>query len=133
MFTSLSEPRRVSDRGAVAAEFALILPVLLILFFAIIQFSIAFNRQQAVHAAARECARIASLPSTTSSEVSARVTAALTGITFENAPTCDVTGNCAPGGTDSVSALVEGVTLLDIPFWGSQSLTLTGRGSFRCE
>ncbi len=126
-------PNSSSERGAIAAEFALILPVLVMLFLAIIQFGIAFNRQQAVHAAAREGARLASLPTTTSGQACARVTDALAGITFENTPTCQVTGSCASGGTANVSVRVQGVTLLDIPFWGSQSLTLTGRGSFRCE
>ena len=36
------------------AEFALVLPLLLILLFGIVEFGIAFNRAQAVEAAARE-------------------------------------------------------------------------------
>ncbi len=116
-----------------AAEFALVLPVLVLLIFAIIQFGIAYNRQQAVHAAAREGARLASLPTTSEDEACARVTDALAGIAFEETPDCNVDGSCESATATSVVVTVEGVTLLQIPFWGSQSLTLTGRGSFRCE
>lgn len=120
------------DRGAVAAEFALILPLLILVVFGIIQFAIAFNRQQAVHAAAREGARLASLPTTSESEACDRVEDALTGVPFPGGVDCSVVGDCG-GGSERVVVNVSGVTELDIPFWGEQSLTITGRGEFRCE
>jgi Flp pilus assembly protein TadG len=139
----LQRLRGRDERGAAAVEFAMILPLLIVLVFGIIQFSIAYNRQQGLHAAAREGARIASLPQTTKSAITTRVNDALTGITFESTPTITVTNKdggavpnqpCAPPRSGlTVKVTVQGVTQLDIPLWGSQSLTLTGRGVFRCE
>ena len=52
---------RREERGAAAVELAIVLGVLLMFAFGIIQFGIAFNRNQGLHAAAREGARIASV------------------------------------------------------------------------
>ena len=125
-----------ASRGAVIAEFAVLVPVLLILLFGIIQFSIAFNRHQAVHAAAREGARVASLPNTTSSDACARVTDALSGINFQNAPTCQVTfngGSSCNNSADSVTVQVSAVHTVDLALAGNTTLTITGEGDFRCE
>ena len=128
---------RSDERGAAAVEFALILPLLILLVFGIVQFSLAYNRQQGLHAAAREGARIASLPQTTSSEITDRVTDALDGVPFSTAPTITITPNvskpCDQRSGQTVVVRVQGITQLDIPLWGNQSLTLTGRGEFRCE
>jgi Flp pilus assembly protein TadG len=128
---------RHDERGAAAVEFAMILPLLIVLVFGIVQFSIAYNRQQGLHAAAREGARVASLPNTTQSDITDRVNDALTGITFESTPSITVTPNvtqpCLGNSGESVTVEVVGVTQLDIPLWGTQSLTLTGEGNFRCE
>lgn len=119
----------------------MILPLLILLVFGIVQFSLAYNRQQGLHAAAREGARIASLPQTTQTQITTRVNDSLTGITFESTPavtiecswgTCSSTP-CNQHSGDTITVEVEGVTDLDIPLWGNQSLTLTGRGVFRCE
>src|SRR5436190_13636937 len=73
--------RRGSDeRGAAVVEFAIVLPLLILLVFGIVEFSIAYNRQQGLHAAAREGARVAALPQTTSSEIDTRVRSALSGV-----------------------------------------------------
>ena len=57
--------RADTDSGTSLAEFAIVLPVLILILFGIIEFGIAFNRAQAVEAAAREGGRIASLGSST--------------------------------------------------------------------
>ena len=49
------------DHGAQAVEFALIVPVVLLIIFAIIQFGFAFNTQVTVTQAAREGARLAAI------------------------------------------------------------------------
>lgn len=73
--------RRAPDRGAAAVEFALVLPLLLILIFGIIDFGRLLNAQIAVTEAAREGARMtsfgASLP-----EVQTRVDDILAGTTL---------------------------------------------------
>lgn len=120
------------ERGAIAAEFALLIPALLLLIFGMVQLGLTYQRQEAVHAAAREGARVASLPSTTAAEACTRATNTLSGTSFTGTPNCSVAGNCAA----SSSSVVVTVTVdneIDIPFWGVSTVTLTGRGEFRCE
>jgi Flp pilus assembly protein TadG len=50
-----------SERGSVAVEFALILPILVALLFGIVEFGRAYNAQISVTAAAREGARVMSI------------------------------------------------------------------------
>ena len=53
--------RRNTDRGQAVVEFAVILPVLLLILFAILQFGVVFNNYIQVTAAAREGARKAAV------------------------------------------------------------------------
>lgn len=125
------------ERGAAAVEFAIVLPLLILLVFGIVQFSIAYNRQQGLHAAAREGARVASLPQTTQSDITDRVNDALQGVPFATSPTISVTPRssqpCDQRVGQTVVVTVSANTSIDIPLWGNQSVTLTGRGEFRCE
>jgi len=125
------------ERGAAAIEFALILPLLIVLVFGIVQFSIAYNRAQGLHAAAREGARLASLPQTTQNDITARVTSSLAGVPLNGSPTISVspasTKPCQNRSGQTVTVTVTAVTDLDIPLWRSVSKTLTGKGQFRCE
>ncbi|MFY9587287.1 MAG: TadE family protein [Actinomycetota bacterium] len=57
-------PRKQSERGASMVEFAIIITLLFLLIFGIIQFGFAFNRDQGLHAAAREGARVAAVGGT---------------------------------------------------------------------
>ena len=64
-FSVINRPRRARDqRGAVAVEFALIMPILLILVFGIIEFGFMINRDMIVGNASRDGARAASLGDT---------------------------------------------------------------------
>lgn len=133
---------RRNEHGAAAVELAIILPILVMLLFGIIQFSVMYNRQQGLHAAAREGARVASLPNTTSTEIAQRVDDALEGV-FKDEQNYDIEitldGGAAtsqpcdqnPGKTVGVKVTYD--TDIDIPFWVSPTVTLTGRGEFRCE
>lgn len=125
------------ERGAAAVELALVLPVLVLLVFGIVQFGILFNRQQAIHAAAREGARLASLPQTDTNEIDQRVTDALTGVPLGNTPTIAISPNgakpCEGNSGDPVVVTVSLDTTIDIPLLGVMNRTLTGRGEFRCE
>ena len=127
-----------SDRGAVAVEFALILPLLLVILFGIVQFGITFNRQQGIHAAAREGARIGSLPGTTSAEIEDRVMDALDGVPLASTPTVTISPAagrpCSAGaGSATVIVTVEAETTLEIPLWGVATVDLQSTGEFRCE
>jgi Flp pilus assembly protein TadG len=70
--------RRNTDRGQAVVEFAVILPVLLLILFAILQFGVVFNNYIQVTAAAREGARKAAVSRSlgTSSAETAATTAA---------------------------------------------------------
>jgi Flp pilus assembly protein TadG len=131
--------RKRDQRGAAAVEMAIVLPVLVLLVFGIIQWSIYFNRLQGLQAAAREGARVAALPQSTQSDVKTKVTDALDGVLPSGAtPAITVspssTNPCdlQPAGT-SVTVTVKVNTDLNIPLWGSQTVTQTGKGVFKCE
>jgi Flp pilus assembly protein TadG len=124
--------RLFSERGAVAAEFALILPILVMLIFGMLQLGLAYQRQESVHAAAREGARVASLPTTTTAQACARSTAALAGTGFDSIPTCAATSDCSTS-TGDVTVTITVSNTIDIPFVGTQTFNLTGIGDFRCE
>jgi Flp pilus assembly protein TadG len=60
------------ERGASAVEFAIVLSLLFLIIFGIIQFGIAFNRDNGIKAAAKEGARSASVGGT-EAEISQRI------------------------------------------------------------
>ena len=133
----MATARHDRERGAAAVEFALILPLLIMLVFGIIQFGVLFNRQQGLHAAAREGARIASLPNTNQTQIESRVTDALTGVSLSATPTITITPNVTQPCRDrtglTVVVEVEAASTIEIPMWGTKSFNLSGRGEFRCE
>lgn len=98
-----SSSRKTSDRGTAAVEFALILPVLLLIVFGIIDFGRALNAQITLTGAAREGVRLAAL-GYSDAAIQARVAAAapsLTGITTT------VVANCPPGAGPAEDAQVD--------------------------
>jgi Flp pilus assembly protein TadG len=62
-----------SDRGAELIELALVLPILALMFAAIVDFALMFQRYLVVSNAAREGARVAVLPGYTQTDVQNRV------------------------------------------------------------
>lgn len=133
--------RHRDERGAAAVEFALILPLLVMLVFGIIQFSLAYNRTQGLHAAAREGARLASLPSTTTTQITDRVGAALEGVGFEDGYDIEIisdgpspTQPCDQNSGATVVVKVSAANTIAIPMVDSgPTVTLNGQGDFRCE
>ena len=130
--TPTTTPATWTERGAIAAEFAILIPVFLLLIFGMLQLGLTYQRQEAVHAAAREGARIASLPTSDAPAACARATSTLSGTSFTGTPTCNVVGNCAVN-DDRVNVTITVDNAIDIPFFGVQTFTLTGNGEFRCE
>ena len=130
--------RRARDeRGAAAVEFALVLPLLILLVFGIAYFSIGYNRKQGLQAAAREGARLGALPQSTSTDIRNKVQSALAG-SVPGTPTVTIT----PGGTRPCDLAPVGSTVkvkvtapysFDIPLFGSQSISMSGTGEFKCE
>ncbi|KHK03368.1 TadE/TadG family type IV pilus assembly protein [Desulfovibrio sp. TomC] len=91
-----------NQTGASAVEMALILPLLLTLVFAIIDYSRFFFVRFTVTAAVADAARIAVLPGTTDAMIAAVVSAALTDPISQGAdqpPSVDVTPNQRVAGT----------------------------------
>ncbi len=95
--------RTARDRGSVAVEFALVLPVLLLILFGIIDFGRALNAQIELTGAAREGARLAAL-GYSNAAIEARVVAAapsLSGVTVT------VAASCSPGAGPTADAEVD--------------------------
>ncbi len=124
-----------NERGAVAAEFAVVLPILVILLFSIIEFGLTLNRVQTFNSAAREGARVASLPNTTQSQIETAVNDALAGMTLGVTPVIPPPpeGLCAGRPGQSVTVKVTAPYTIQIPLLPNYDITLTGTGVFRCE
>lgn len=127
--------RAWSERGAGLAEFALVLPILVMILFGMIEFGLAHSRSQAIEASAREGGRLASLSSSSAADVSDRVDATLGGTTFDAPPSVVVspTSGCAGREGQSVTVTVSAPHRITIPFVLDRELILTGRSVFRCE
>lgn len=127
------------DRGAAAVEFALLLPVLLLLVFGIIDFGRALNAQVTLTQAAREGARLAAL---NQANVVSRTQAAATGL---SPVTVTVTSSCPTGAGQGVDAVVQTsysfsfvtpVGAVAGLFGGSgfgSPITLSAQGEMPCE
>jgi Flp pilus assembly protein TadG len=112
------------EDGAELIEFALVLPMMLLVMFGIIDFGLLFQRYLVVTNAAREGARVAVLPGYTDADVQARVAQYLTaaGLT-EAAPPPTIEQSVACAGGQSIS--VERVTV-QYPYSYSVVGTLVG-------
>jgi Flp pilus assembly protein TadG len=125
------------DRGAAAVEFALVVPVLLVLVLGIAEFGRAYNVQTTLSSAAREGVRVMALQNSPSAaRTSAKVagsslalTDAQINVSLSVGTTCVVTGIAtAPTATVTVTYPMTFLT----NFFGT-SITLTGKGVMRCN
>jgi Flp pilus assembly protein TadG len=80
-----------SERGAELLEFALVLPILLLVLAGILDMGFLFKDYEVVTNAAREGARMASLPGWAESDVRARVNSYLSAGGFQGTATTTVT------------------------------------------
>src|SRR5581483_3673236 len=85
--------RPANEQGAAVVEVATVLPLLVMLLMGIVEFSLAYNRQQALHAAAREGGRVAAIESSTQTDIVAAVDNALTGTSFSSSRTVTISPN----------------------------------------
>ncbi|BDE58842.1 pilus assembly protein [Rhodococcus hoagii] len=126
-----------SESGAAAVEFALVVPILILLVLGIIEFGRAYNIQNSLSAAAREGVRVMAISKNATAAKAATKQAGLFNPAVTDAQICISTGasgsctatTCPAGGTVTLTIRypVEYVTGL---FPGS--LTLTGKGVMRC-
>jgi len=98
-----SSGRKTHDRGTAAVEFALVLPVLLLIVFGIVDFGRALNAQLTLTGAAREGVRLAAL-GYTDAAIQARVAAAAPGL---SGVTATVAVSCPPGAGPAADAEVD--------------------------
>ncbi|MGD0376165.1 MAG: TadE/TadG family type IV pilus assembly protein [Streptosporangiaceae bacterium] len=126
------------DRGAAAVEFALLLPVLLLLVFGIIDFGRALNAQITLTQAAREGARLAALGQP---DVVSRTQAAATGLSPVAVTVTACPAGAGPGADAVVStsylfSFVTPVGAIAGMFGGGgfgAPITLTAQGVMPCE
>ncbi len=120
---------RASERGAVAVEFAILAPVLVMLLLGIMEFSRAYNAQASLSSAAREGVRVMAISNNQAAARTAAKTAALslkpaltdTNITFG-------TANCSTGAqmTITISYNLSTMTGVAGPF------PMKGKGAMLC-
>jgi Flp pilus assembly protein TadG len=136
--------RAARDRGAVAVEFALILPVLLLIVVGTIEFGRVYSQVQVYNGSAREGARCAAVMAqsfaTCRSLGDVQRTINDASDPYLDPPAAVVTtgGVAGSGCTDltigqTVSVSWNQPLSLDIPFWGDVTVTPTIKASFRCE
>jgi Flp pilus assembly protein TadG len=124
-----STSNRASERGAAALEFALVLPILLMLVFGIITFGRAYHAKVELAGGVREGARELAL-----GKSAGEATAAAVDATGGLLSAGDVsTSGCPAGGADG-TARVEASYDLEyaIPLVQSGTLTITAEGAMRC-
>lgn len=127
------------DRGAVAVEFALILPVLILLLLGIMEFGRAYNAQLSLTHAARESVRtlaISNIPDDAVAEavhetptLSPKLTASSVAVSYaDSVGPYTARSSCAKGRDAIITITYSLPTLTGLagPF------TLTGRGVMRC-
>lgn len=115
------------DRGVTAVEFAIILPLLLMLIFGIIEFGRAYQARLTVTHAAREGVRVLAV---TEDKVAAEA-AALAAVTGLDTANVTVAGTPCAGGLPAEMVVTYPVTI-EIPGTGVHSFTLTGRAVMTC-
>jgi Flp pilus assembly protein TadG len=121
-----SKSKLRNEKGASAVEFALVLPIFIMLVFGIFQFGIAFNNWIAITHAAREGARLAVVGQYDEQRV------------IDSAPSVDIQSISVSGQDgavgDPVTVTVTGNVLnINIPFVNNWPVTLKSTAVMRLE
>lgn len=85
------------DSGAVAVEFALVFPLLILVLFGVIEYGAVYNAQLVVTGAAREAAREMAVTGNAGSARSAALTAAPGLVPALKTSDVQISGACSPG------------------------------------
>ena len=125
---SRASGRPVRDAsGATMVEFALILPILLLLVIGIIQFGIAYNVQISLTGAAREGARVMAIQNDSGAARTATVNAAA----LNPDPAVTVSPDPCTRGQE-VTVTASRAVQINVPFFGNPTVNLEGVGVMRC-
>lgn len=120
-----------TERGAAVVEFALIVPVLLLLVFGITQFGRAYYLQTTISGAARESARVMALRNNQASAAAAARAAAqplvLNQITITNCPAE------SSSQSDATTTVTIRYPMSFVSGLFGNAITLTGKGVMRCN
>jgi len=126
------------EDGAVAVEFIIIAPILIIILFAIIEFGLVWTRLENYVGAAREGARYAAVRCQPDS--SSGCSNALIETRVKNASAYAISGSPVANVQCGSSTIGQLVTVswnqtisYSIPFFGAHSYTDTIKAAFRCE
>jgi Flp pilus assembly protein TadG len=145
--TSMALETRGRDRmqhqegGAVAVEFAVVLPLLFLILFGIIEFGIAYSKYEVYVGGAREGARYAAVnctPDATTCNnglIATKVAAATIGYPIgPGSPAASINCNqpTSNAGQPVTVSWTQNISI-NIPFWGAVTLSRTFQGVFRCE
>jgi len=128
--TRIRRSRRSDDRGAVAVEFALVLPLLLAILYGILDFGRAYNAQETLTQAARVGARLQSLgkaandSSVQKAAKDAVSSADVTDIAVKNSESCT-----APGVTEVTVTVTGSFVYLGLPLPG---IHIEGKATAPC-
>jgi Flp pilus assembly protein TadG len=132
-----------STKGVAALEFAVVLPLLLLLAFGLTEFGLLMYNQQVLTNASREGARagiVQSTPSISAATIATVVQNYAAGhlVTFgsRQSPTVEVGATCAAFGQDLAVMVQYDYTFLVAPKFMARALnplTLTARTVMRCE
>jgi Flp pilus assembly protein TadG len=127
-----------SERGAAAVEFAIVLPILVVVLFAITSFGIALSRTHAYYSAAREASRYAAVhcrPEAITCDnglIASRVTATANGNPVgPGSPAASL--NCTANAGQLVTVSWSQAIPVQIPLLPDMSFTTDISGTFRCE
>lgn len=124
--------KRLRERGAVAVEFALVVPFLLLIIVGIVEFSRIYNVQITLNQAAREASRSMAIADDTTTAQNQAITAApglSPALSASNVAITPASGSCSNGAEANATVTYTLTTLTG--FFG-QSVTLTGKGAMRC-
>lgn len=122
--------RLQSDSGAAAVEFALVMPLLVLLIMGIVTFGRAYQTQAALAAAAREGVRVMAVRNDPAA-ARAATEAVVTDLSpaLSDAQVAISPASCSPASTVTVTTTYP-ITFLT-PLFGS-GVTLHGKGTMRC-
>lgn len=120
--------RHRRERGAAAVEFALIVPILILLVFGIAYFGLAWNAKVTLTHAAREGARAEAI---NDDGVNTAVTAAGVAAGLSNVSATTGGGTCSGPNPDAIYVEVEGDVDITIPLFWTGTITLTECATMR--
>ncbi|MDR6905398.1 Flp pilus assembly protein TadG [Agromyces sp. 3263] len=119
-----------NERGAAAVEFALIIPLLLLLVFGVMEFSRLYNEQISLSNAARSAARVMAIGNNQANAKNAAITAAPSLNPLLASGNVSISpGTCTPGAT--VNVTIDYTTSM-LTGWFGPTFALQGKAATPC-